>query len=138
MTRPHHLSCLEKPRPGAGNESAPPRNEINPLPADPSGARPASQVDSRCAAPPSSLPGVPRCDEKGCVFPVAGPGKSKCLNHRREEDEPKHFGSSQPTVLLLDRARFGLPDPETEPDDSRARDRRRELAEREAFLEETA
>ncbi len=137
MTRTLHPLPNGKPRPGAFDETAPAQGESNPLPTDPE-ARPNSQVDSRCAAPFSSLPGVSRCDEKGCVFPVVGPGKSKCLTHKREEYEPKHFGSFQPTVLLLDRAKYGLPDPETEPDDSRARDRRRELAEREAFLEETA
>jgi len=138
MTRTLHLSRLGKPRPGVPDETVPARDESNHLPADPHEGRLTSQVDSRLAAPISKLPGVSRCDEKGCVFPVVGPGRSKCLTHSREEYEPKHFGSSQPTVLLLDRAKYGLPDPETEPDDSRARDRRRELAEREAFLEETA
>ncbi len=79
---------------------------------------------------------APRCDERGCVFPVVAPGKRKCLAHDREEREPKLFGSLQPTVLLLDQAKYGLPDPETEPDDSRARDRHRQTAEREAFFEE--
>ena len=138
MKQTLHLSRVGKPRPGASEETAPAQDKSNPPPADPRGARPTSQVVSQCAAPLSSLPGVSRCDEKGCVFPVVGPGKSKCLTHSREEYEPKHFGSFQPTVLLLDRAKYGLPDPETEPDDSRARDRRRELAEREAFLEELA
>lgn len=138
MKRTFHPSRLVKTRPGVPDETVPARDESNHLPAEPYESRPTSQVDSRRAAPLSSLSGASRCDEKGCVFPVVGPGKSKCLAHSREEDEPKHFGSSQPTVLLLDRAKYGLPDPETEPDDSRARDRRRELAEREAFLEETA
>lgn len=138
MSRSLHLSRIGKARSGASHQAAPAQDESNALSTDPPGGRPTSQVDSRCAAPPSSLPAASRCDEKGCVFPVVGPGKSKCLTHNREEYEPKHFGSFQPTVLLLVRAKYGLPDPETEPDDSRARDRRRELAEREAFLEELA
>lgn len=138
MTPTVPLSSSTKPRPGDSGVAAPPRDESEHLPADPHGSRPTSQVDSRHAAPFSSLPGASRCNEKGCVFPAAGPGNSKCLTHSREESEPKHFGSSQPTVLLLDRAKFGLPDPETEPDDSRARDRRRELVEREAFFEDAS
>lgn len=137
MSRTLHPLPNGKARPGAFDETAPAQGERNHLPTDPE-ARPTSQVDSRGAEPHLSLPGVSRCDEKGCVFPVTGPGSTKCLTHSREESEPKHFGSFQPTVLLLDRAKYGLPDPETEPDDSRARDRRRELAEREAFLEELA
>jgi hypothetical protein len=39
-------------------------------------------------------------------------------------------------MLLLDRARFDVPD--SEPDDTRAHDRRRLAAAREAFLEEAA
>lgn len=138
MTRNLHQSRLGETRPGVPDETAPGRDESNHLAVDPYQDRPTSQVDSRSAGPQSDIPVAPRCDEKGCVFPVVGPGRSKCLAHSREEYEPKHFGSSQPTVLLLDRAKYGLPDPETEPDDSRARDRRRELAERAAFLEETA
>ena len=138
MTRTLHPLHIGKARPGAGDETAPARDESDSLPPDPRGARPTSQVDSPGAAPPSSLPGASRCDEKGCVFPVAGTGRSKCLSHNREESEPEHFESFQPTVLLLDRAKHGLPDAETEPDDSRVRDRRRELAERETFFEESA
>jgi hypothetical protein len=39
-------------------------------------------------------------------------------------------------MLLLDRAKYGLPDPDAEPDDSRGQDRHRLAAEREAFFEE--
>jgi len=101
-------------------------------PSDP----PAAPAGDRLAGDPSPAPVPSRCDEKGCVFPAAGPGKKKCLAHGRAESEPKHFGSFQPTMLLLDRAKFGLPGPDSEPDDSKARDRQRWVAEREAFLEE--
>lgn len=46
------------------------------------------------------------------------------------------FLSCQPTMLLLDQAKFGPPDPEA--DYSRARDRRRLATLREEFLEEVA
>lgn len=75
-----------------------------------------------------------RCRVRGCVYP-AGPTGS-CLHHQRQASEPRFFQSHQPTMLLLDRARFDVPD--SEPDDTRAHDRRRLAAAREAFLEEAA
>jgi len=80
--------------------------------------------------------GEQRCSEKGCIFPVARHAAGKCLYHDREQREPTLFHSLQPSMLLLDRAKFGLPDPEC--DDSRARDRRRLAALREQCLEEAA
>jgi len=79
---------------------------------------------------------TPRCCEKGCIFPATGSGTGRCLQHDLEELEPALFNSCQPTMLLLDRAKFGLPDPEA--DYSRARDRRRLAALREEFLDEVA
>jgi hypothetical protein len=123
-------------RPGASPpDTKNQKGSENPSP-DPFGSPATAQASSR---PARTLPGLlaaPRCDEKGCVFPAAGPGKRKCLVHGLEEREPKHFGSFQPTMLLLDRAKYGLPDPDAEPDDSRAQDRHRLAAEREAFFEE--
>lgn len=81
-------------------------------------------------------PGEQRCSEKGCIFPVARHTTGKCLYHDREQREPALFHSLQPSMLLLDRAKFGLPDPKG--DDSRARDRRRLAALREQCLEEAA
>ena len=73
-----------------------------------------------------------RCIERGCIYP-AGPGESgRCLQHQRQQHEPALFHSRQPSMILLDCAKFGLP--EEEPEDSRFRDRRRLLAQREAFL----
>jgi len=73
-----------------------------------------------------------RCIEKGCVYP-AGPGENgRCLQHQREQHEPALFHSCQPSMTLLDCAKFGLS--EEEPEDSRFRDRRRLAAQREAFL----
>jgi len=73
-----------------------------------------------------------RCAERGCIYP-AGPGESgRCLQHQRQHREPALFHSRQPSTILLDCAKFGLP--EEEPEDSRFRDRRRLAAQREAFL----
>ena len=77
-----------------------------------------------------------RCSTKGCVFPASAHGRGKCSQHALEELEPTHFLSCQPTQLLLDQAKFGLPDEEC--DNSRARDRRRLAALREQFLEDVA
>jgi hypothetical protein len=60
----------------------------------------------------------------------------RCLHHDRQLHEPVLFNSRQPTQLLLDRAKFGLPN--SEPDDSRAADRRRQTQQRELFLLEEA
>lgn len=79
---------------------------------------------------------APRCCERGCIFPATGSGTGRCLQHDLEELEPALFISCQPTMLLLDQAKFGLPDPEA--DYSRARDRRRLAVLREEFLEEVA
>jgi hypothetical protein len=73
----------------------------------------------------------PRCRERACVFPAL-PGGGECVYHRRQSLEPGCFQSQQPSCLLLDQARFGLPD--SEPDDERVRDRHRLAAERVRFL----
>jgi hypothetical protein len=71
---------------------------------------------------------LPRCCQKGCVFPAQRGGHGECAYHRRQFLEPDCFQSQQPTFLLLDQAKFGLPD--SEPDDSRVRDRHRLAEER--------
>ena len=75
-----------------------------------------------------------RCRVRGCVYP-AGP-TGMCLDHQRQAQEPRFFHSHQPTMLVLDQARFGAPDSEL--DDTRSHDRRRLAAAREVFLEEAA
>lgn len=82
-------------------------------------------------ARPGSLSSA-RCIEKGCVFPAEPGGRGECAYHRRQSLEPNCFNSQQPTRLLLEQARFGLPD--SVPDDTRARDRRRLAAERVRFM----
>ena len=77
-----------------------------------------------------------RCCEKACIFPATGSGTGRCLQHDLEELEPALFISCQPSMLLLDQAKFGVPDPEG--DYSRARDRRRLAALREEFLDGAA
>jgi hypothetical protein len=60
-----------------------------------------------------------------------------CIHHFRERREPSLFLSRQPSLTLLDRARFGLT---TQDDDIRSRslDRQRFAHERETFLDEAA
>lgn len=83
-------------------------------------------------APPAPLE-LPRCTEKGCVFP-APQGHTMCRYHElmQSDAEAELFESHQPTLLLSFQAPFGIPD--EEPDDSRQQDRKRQAAEREAFL----
>jgi len=75
---------------------------------------------------------LPRCRHKACVFPAQPGGYGECLYHRRQALEPGYFQSQQPSFLLLDQAKFGLPD--SEPDDGRVRDRHRLVAERVQFM----
>ena len=91
--------------------------------------------------PPSSAPLHPpgefaagRCRVRGCVYPARPTGM--CLDHQRQAQEPRFFHSHQPTLLVLDQARFAVP--EAEPENTRTQDRRRLAAAREAFLEEAA
>lgn len=77
---------------------------------------------------------APRCSEKGCVFPASPDGSGRCVQHDRQSREPVLFSSLQPTRMVLDRAKFGLP--EVEVDTSRAQDRRKLADMRQAFLED--
>jgi hypothetical protein len=113
--------------------AASPRNQPPPTsPSRSSFRRPVGACGSSSqAAEPSECS---RCRVKGCIFPATRLSPGKCLLHYLEECEPGFFLSCQPTMLLLDRAKFGLPD--VEGDDWRARDRRRLAALREKFWEE--
>ena len=81
-------------------------------------------------------PFLPRCCQKGCVFPAQAGADGECAYHLRQSLEPCCFQSQQPTFLLLDQAKFGLPD--SEPDDGRVRDRHRLASERVRFMLEDA
>ena len=81
---------------------------------------------------PGQDPFLPRCCQKACVFPALPGARGECAYHRRQSLEPGCFQSVQPSFLLLDQAKFGLPD--SEPDDGRVRDRRRLAAERMRFM----
>ena len=65
----------------------------------------------------------PRCSVKGCIFPAASASGKLCLIHHLTETEPKLFLSVQPSMMCLDRAKYGIA--ESEYDDARARDRKR-------------
>ncbi len=104
---------------------------------------PRAAAQGRSPLPPhaslTSQPGVLppelfllRCRQKGCVFPAQRGGRGECAYHRRQSLEPGCFQSQQPTFLLLDQAKFGLPD--SEPDDGRVRDRHRLAEERVQFM----
>jgi hypothetical protein len=66
---------------------------------------------------------APRCNEKVCVFPAVAGSSGKCLQHDRQYLEPLLFRSQQPSLVLLDRAKFGVADEEVKP--SRTTDRRK-------------
>jgi len=102
------------------------------LPLAPSAPTPPDPTPGQSAITPRPL----RCGVKGCIFPAASVSTGRCLVHDRAEKEPKHFLSVQPSILLLDQAKFGIPDPDYE--DLRAQDRRRLAALRERFREEVA
>ena len=74
----------------------------------------------------------PRCSVKGCVFPAPPHGRSECHYHELLRTEAELFQSHQPSHLLSLQAPFGIP--EEAPDDSRQQDRKRQAAEREAFI----
>ena len=86
------------------------RHTVGPTPAL-SGGRPVLETP------------FPRCSVKGCIFPAASAGGELCLIHHLTEQEPKLFLSVQPSMMCLDRAKYGIA--ESEYDDARARDRRR-------------
>lgn len=77
------------------------------------------------SAHPRRAPEAPfsRCSVKGCIFPAANTGGRLCLIHDLTEKEPNHFLSVQPSLLCLERAKYGIA--ETDYDDTRARDRKR-------------
>jgi len=104
------------PSPVPSSESAP---SAVPLPAQPA------------PVPPTPRPS-PRCSVKGCVFPAPSAEQTKCRYHQLLQSEGELFQSQQPTHLLALYAPFGIPD--SEPDDSRFKDRERQAAEREEFL----
>ena len=103
-------------------------------------ARGSGQVVTPDPAPvPMTIPaqpGLARCREKGCIFPVNTPGEGTCVLHRLAEKEPKLFLSLQPSSFLLDQAKFVVPHRDF--DYSRARDRRRLAVLRERTLEDVA
>jgi len=106
------------------------------LPLD-AAARGRSLLEPR--ASPRAQPGAlrpdlfpPRCCQKGCVFPGQPGAQGECAYHRRQTLEPRCFQSQQPSFLLLEQAKFGLPD--SEPDDGRLRDRHRLAEQRVRFL----
>ena len=81
--------------------------------------------------PPAPAPSA-RCSVKGCVFPASSPEGTECRYHELLRSDAVLFQSHQPSHLILLSAPFG--EPEEEFDDSRQQDRKRQSAEREAFI----
>ena len=108
---------------------------LEPVPLVP---QPPSPVGVEQRPAPAPVPRPPaRCSVKGCVFPAPLTGHTTCRYHELFQSEAELFQTYQPSQALLRHAPFGVP--EYEPDDSRYRDRKRQVAEREAFqLDEPA
>ncbi len=99
------------------------------------GGRPPLEPHALLPAHPGALRRelfLPRCCQKACIFPAQAGSEGECAYHHRQSLEPGCFESQQPTLLLLDQAKFGLPD--DEPDDGRVRDRHRLAEERVQFM----
>ena len=114
---------------------APPQRGSGRLHRAAAGGRPPLEPHASLRAHPGALRRelfLPRCCQKGCVFPAQPEGDGECAYHRRQSLEPDCFQSQQPSFLLLDQAKFGLPD--TEPDDERFRDWHRLAEERFQFM----
>ena len=113
-----------------------------PLPPSPGAENPCNQNPLILLPDRPNLAGIEasaqRCSEKGCVFPAAGGGTGKCRQHQRQYRETALFSSLQPSTPLLDRAKFGLPDSDSEPRVSRSSDRRRLTKLWQAFREGAA
>lgn len=88
---------------------------------------------ARLRAPWNSPGNGRRCSEKACVFPSTGAAMGLCLYHERLQQEPAHFRSFQPILLIISQAAADLSDYES--DNHRAQDRRRLEAQRKAFQE---
>jgi hypothetical protein len=90
-----------------------------------------AQIQKPISESPAAVPSA-RCSIKGCVFPAPATGGTECHYHELLRSEGELFQSRQPSHLLALRAPFGIP--EQEPDDFRQQDRKRQAAEREAFV----
>jgi hypothetical protein len=51
-------------------------------------------------------PAWPRCSERGCVYPASDINARKCRHHERLQREPHLFCSFQPTLLVVEQARY--------------------------------
>jgi len=106
---------------------------LAPVPAIPRVLPPSEISEPKRPAPAAPAPSPSaRCSVRGCVFPAPFAGQTRCHYHQLLHSEAEHFQSHQPTYLLMLSAPFGIPD--EEPDDSRQEDRKRQAAEREAFI----
>jgi len=72
-----------------------------------------------------------RCKEKGCIFPATEFDSDLCLCHFLQKEEPQFFHTRQPSLRLLEIAKYGMT---TEDEDTRIRRRRQAEEMRQLFL----
>jgi len=130
----HQAANVFRPDPRVLPPALPQQGSGGPRRAAAGGPPPLAPHASLRAQPGAVRPELflPRCRQKACVFPAQPGGDGECAYHRLQSLEPACFQSQQPTFLLLDQAKFGLPD--DEPDDGRVRDRHRMAEERVEFM----
>lgn len=116
-----HVSRGELAR---GNEAPRPR----PLDGNATGAHPSGPPPPSLAL--ANLLGA-RCKVKGCIYPATEVEAGMCLCHFYQEEEPQFFQSRQPSLRMLEIAKYGLT---TEDEDTRIRLRHESVALRAAFL----
>ncbi|HEV2351031.1 MAG TPA: hypothetical protein VG028_14415 [Terriglobia bacterium] len=114
-SRSQRARAKEAPRPRPLDENA--------AGAHPSGPPPPG-------LPAGLAPGA-RCKVKGCIYPATQAEAGMCLCHFHQEEEPRFFQSRQPSLRMLEIARYGLT---TEDEDNRLRRKRQAMELRQAFL----
>jgi hypothetical protein len=137
MIRPHHherpamarrffpdTDQASRREPTEGQEAPRPR----PLDENSAGAHPSGPPPPSLAL--AILLGA-RCKVKGCIYPATEVEAGMCLCHFHMELEPKFFQSRQPSLRMLEIAKYGMT---TEWEDDRIRQRRQALELRRAFL----
>ena len=115
----------------SGAVTTEPRPSRLPLAAERSGP-PATPLPEKSVNAAPAVRQAARCSVRACVFPVSEEGLTRCRYHELQHSEGELFQSHQPSHLLALHAPLGISD--SEPDDSRYKDRTRQAAEREAFL----
>ena len=72
-----------------------------------------------------------RCRVKGCIYPATEIELGLCIRHVHQEEEPQFFQSRQPSLRVLETAKYGMT---TEHEDGRIRRKLNKIEQRQAFL----